>query len=44
MREEPIEKRVWISDHPAFKIMTQEARKNLAKDPDYYAKGDADKK
>ncbi|MDD5192179.1 MAG: hypothetical protein PHH54_07005 [Candidatus Nanoarchaeia archaeon] len=39
MREESIEKRIWNSDHPAFKIMTEETREDLAKDPDFYAKG-----
>jgi len=30
--------RVWTSDHPAFKMMTEEAKENLKKDPDWYAK------
>ncbi len=36
-----ISKRVWRTDHPAFKIMTEEAKENLKKDPDYYLKGDS---
>ena len=31
--------RSWPSDHPAFKMMTEEAQKKLAQDPDCYAKG-----
>jgi len=31
--------RSWQSDHPAFQMMTEEAREKLAKDPDWYAKG-----
>jgi len=31
--------RAWPSDHPAFQMMTQEARTKLAKDPDWFAKG-----
>lgn len=31
--------RAWESDHPAFKMMIDEAREKLAKDPDWYAKG-----
>ena len=31
--------RTWTSDHPAFKMMTEEARKKLAEDPDWYARG-----
>jgi len=31
--------RAWDTTHPAFEMMTDEARKNLASDPDYYAKG-----
>ena len=52
MRNEPIKgneekgmrSRVWTSDYPAFVMMTEEAKVNLAKDPDYYAKGDLAKK
>lgn len=43
-KEKGTKERVWTSDHPAFVFMTEEARENLAKDPDYYAKGDAGKK
>jgi thymidylate synthase len=38
MRATPFTKRAWESAHPAFEMMTQEARENLAKDPDWYAK------
>lgn len=31
--------RAWRSDHPAFEMMTEEARAKLAQDPDWYAKG-----
>lgn len=31
--------RAWPSDHPAFEMMVEEARKKLAEDPDWYAKG-----
>ena len=44
LRNDNLEKRVWNSDHPAFMMMTEEAREILKKDPDYYAKGDAGKK
>ena len=40
MRNPDMSNRVWNSDHPAFVMMTEGARENLAKDPDYYAKGD----
>lgn len=40
MKTRPIKERVWTSDHPAFKMMTDEARENLLKDPNFYAKGD----
>lgn len=30
--------RAWESSHPAFEMMTQEARQKLAQDPDWYAK------
>ncbi|MBE0537155.1 MAG: hypothetical protein IH624_15950 [Phycisphaerae bacterium] len=30
--------RAWESTHPAFEMMTNEARQRLAKDPDFYAK------
>ena len=35
-----IEQRTWPSDHPAFKMMTEEARENLKRNPDFYAEGD----
>jgi thymidylate synthase len=38
MRQSPFRKRAWESNHPAFEIMTLEAREKLAKDPDWYAK------
>ncbi|MBI9016622.1 MAG: hypothetical protein JEZ07_05090 [Phycisphaerae bacterium] len=40
MSETEFTKRAWTSDHPAFTMMTEEAREKLAKDPDGYAKGD----
>lgn len=39
MRDGEYEKRAWTSDHPAFQMMTEEAREKLAQDPDWYAKG-----
>ena len=38
MRQSPFSERAWQSTHPAFEMMTAEARENLAKDPDWYAK------
>jgi len=38
MRQTPFTERAWNSTHPAFQMMTNEARENLAKDPDWYAK------
>ena len=38
MRKSPFTQRSWESTHPAFEIMTQEAREKLAQDPDWYAK------
>jgi len=38
MRKGPFRERSWESSHPAFAMMTEEARENLAKDPDWYAK------
>jgi thymidylate synthase len=38
MRQSPFSGRSWQSTHPAFEMMTKEARENLAKDPDWYAK------
>jgi thymidylate synthase len=39
MRDGQFRNRAWESTHPAFEMMVQEARANLAKDPDWYAKG-----
>ncbi len=39
MRDGRFKNRSWESTHPAFEMMTQEARANLAKDSDWYAKG-----
>ena len=38
MRQSPFKERAWDSSHPAFQMMTQEAKQNLEKDPDWYAK------
>ena len=38
MRKGSFGERAWDSTHPAFEMMTAEARKKLAKDPDWYAK------
>jgi thymidylate synthase len=38
MRQSPFTERAWDSTHPAFEMMTAEAKENLAKDPDWYAK------
>ena len=38
MRKTPFTDRSWETTHPAFEMMTNEARENLAKDPDWYAK------
>ena len=38
MRNTPFTVRAWESTHPAFEMMTMEARKKLAADPDWYAK------
>jgi thymidylate synthase len=38
MRQSPFSGRAWQSTHPAFEMMTREAREKLAKDPDWYAK------
>ncbi len=38
MKKSSFTQRAWESTHPAFEMMTQEARENLAKDPDWYAK------
>ncbi len=39
MRDGQYQNRSWESTHPAFEMMVQEARDRLAKDPDWYAKG-----
>lgn len=39
MRDGLFRNRAWESNHPAFEMMIQEARANLARDPDWYAKG-----
>lgn len=39
MRDGQFASRAWNTDHPAFEMMTLEAREKLAKDPDCYAKG-----
>jgi thymidylate synthase len=38
MRKAPFTQRAWESTHPAFEMMTQEARAKLAQDPDWFAK------
>jgi thymidylate synthase len=38
MRRSPFTERSWPSTHPAFEMMTNEAREKLAQDPDWYAK------
>jgi thymidylate synthase len=38
MRKSPFSARAWESTHPAFEMMTQEAKQKLARDPDWYAK------
>ncbi len=38
MRTSPYTNRAWESTHPAFSMMTEEAREKLAQDPDWYAK------
>jgi len=38
MKKTPFTDRAWPTTHPAFEMMTAEARENLAKDPDWYAK------
>ena len=39
MRDGLFKNRAWETTHPAFELMIHEARANLAKDPDWYAKG-----
>jgi thymidylate synthase len=38
MRNSPYTERAWESTHPAFEMMTAEARDKLAQDPDWYAR------
>jgi thymidylate synthase len=38
MRKTPFTERAWPSNHPAFEMMTVEAKEKLSKDPDWYAK------
>ena len=38
MKQTPFTDRAWETTHPAFEMMTQEAKQNLQKDPDHYAK------
>jgi thymidylate synthase len=38
MRHSPYTERAWPSTHPAFEMMTTEAREKLARDPDWFAK------
>jgi thymidylate synthase len=38
MRNSSFRQRSWASTHPAFDVMTREAREKLAQDPDWYAK------
>jgi hypothetical protein len=39
MRDGDYLKRSWATDHPAFQMLTEEAKEKLAQDPDWYAKG-----
>ena len=39
MKDGDFTKRSWPTDHPAFTVMTQEAKEKLAQDPDWYANG-----
>ncbi|GAI40070.1 unnamed protein product, partial [marine sediment metagenome] len=38
MQQSSFRRRAWESTHPAFEMMTLEAREKLAQDPDWYAK------
>jgi thymidylate synthase len=38
MRASPFTERAWETSHPAFMMMTTEAKDKLAKDPDWFAK------
>ena len=37
MKESPFAERAWETDHPAFEMMTEEAKEKLQKDPDWFA-------
>jgi thymidylate synthase len=39
MRDGDFPSRSWSTDHPAFRMLTEEAQDKLAQDPDWYAKG-----
>jgi thymidylate synthase len=38
MRQSPFSNRAWETTHPAFEMMTEEAKDKLSQDPDWYAK------
>ena len=38
IRHSPFTERAWESTHPAFEMMTREAKEKLAQDPDWFAK------
>ncbi len=38
MKKTPFSERAWDSTHPAFEMMTLEAREKLSQDPDWFAK------
>jgi thymidylate synthase len=38
MKATPFTDRAWETTHPAFEMMTEEAKQKLAQDPDWYAK------
>jgi len=38
MRHSHFSQRAWPTNHPAFEMMTAEAKEKLAQDPDWYAK------
>ncbi len=38
LKRTPFSERAWDSTHPAFEMMTLEAREKLARDPDWFAK------
>jgi thymidylate synthase len=41
MRDGDFASRSWSTGHPAFQMLTEEAREKLSSDPDWYAKGGA---